>query len=49
MNTATNTISIPQSEYYELLDKKLRYESMQQIIKEDIFSSPPTKKVEEGD
>lgn len=39
------TITIPKKQYRELLEKALRYEYLQQIIKEkeDIFAPPPTR------
>ncbi|KPJ56347.1 hypothetical protein AMJ49_05080 [Parcubacteria bacterium DG_74_2] len=42
------TISIPKKQYNELVDKALRYEYLRQIMKENIFASPPvrdTKKI----
>ena len=39
------TVTISKKEYQELIEKKLRYEYLHQIIEEDIFSSPPTKDV----
>lgn len=39
-----NTIIIPKKEYNNLLDARLRYEYVRQILAEDIFSPPPTKK-----
>lgn len=38
-----STIAISKTEYKELLDKKLRYEFLRQILEEDIFSAPPTR------
>lgn len=40
-------ITIPKKEYHKLLDKALRYEYLRQLVQEDIFSSPPTKKIRE--
>jgi len=40
-----STITIPKKEYYDLVEGKLRYEYLQQLMKEDIFSSPPTKNI----
>ncbi|MBI5676159.1 MAG: hypothetical protein HZC48_10105 [Nitrospirae bacterium] len=37
------TVTISKKEYEELIEKKLRYEYLHQIIEEDIFSPPPTK------
>ncbi len=42
-----DTVVISKKEYQELFDKRLRYEYLRQIIEEDIFSPPPTKRVEE--
>jgi len=41
------TITISKKEYQKLLDKALRYEYLQQMMKEDIFSPPPTKNTQE--
>ena len=40
-------VTISKKEYEELIEKKLRYEYLQQIIEEDIFSPPPTKNIKE--
>ena len=40
-----STIAISKTEYRELLDKKLRYEYLRQILEEDIFSPPSTRSV----
>lgn len=37
------TVTISKKEYQDLLDKKLRYEYLRGLLKEDIFSSPPSK------
>jgi len=42
-----STITIPKKEYHDLIEKKLRYEYFQQLVKEDIFSSPPKKNIKE--
>ncbi|MBI5186120.1 MAG: hypothetical protein HZA01_10405 [Nitrospinae bacterium] len=42
-----DTITLSKKEYQELFEKKLRYEYLRQIIEEDIFAPPPTKRVEE--
>lgn len=39
------TISIPKKEYHQLVEKALRYEYIRQLLKEDIFASPPTRNV----
>ena len=36
-------VTISKEEYNTLLASKLKYEYLQQIIKDDLFSSPPTK------
>lgn len=41
------TVTISKKEYEELIEKKLRYEYLHQIIEEDIFSPPPTKDAKE--
>lgn len=41
------TITIPKTEYKQLLDKVLRYEYLRQIMEENIFSFPPTKNIQE--
>ena len=44
-----NNITISKKQYQKLLEKDLRYEHLQQIVreKEDIFASPPTRDVKE--
>lgn len=41
------TVTISKKEYDELIEKKLRYEYLHQIIESDIFSPPPTKDIKE--
>lgn len=41
------TITISKKEYEELIEKKLRYEYLHQVIESDIFSPPPTKDIKE--
>lgn len=42
------TVTIAKNEYRELLDKKLRYEYLRQImLAQDIFKVPPTRKVKD--
>ncbi|MBI4823912.1 MAG: hypothetical protein HY805_06755 [Nitrospirae bacterium] len=41
------TVTISKKEYAELIEKKLRYEYLHQIIESDIFSPPPTKGIKE--
>lgn len=38
-----STITIPKKEYQELLEKKLKYERLREVLEEDIFDSPPTR------
>lgn len=42
-----NTVTIPKKEYKELVDRKLRYEYLRQIMEEDIFTPPPTRNSKE--
>ncbi|QQG44997.1 MAG: hypothetical protein HYW89_03255 [Candidatus Sungiibacteriota bacterium] len=42
-----SVITIPKKEYRILLDAKLRYEYLRQVMEKDIFSPPPTKKITE--
>ena len=42
-----STITISKKEYRELLNKKLKYEYLRQILRADIFSPPLTKNVKE--
>ncbi len=37
------TITIPKIEYEELVDKKLHYDYLKNLIEEDLFSLPPIK------
>lgn len=37
------TITISREEYNTLLESKLKFDYLQQILKDDLFSSPPTK------
>ena len=41
------TVTISKKEYEELVEKKLRYEHLHQIIEGDIFSPPPTRDIKE--
>ncbi len=36
-------VTISKKEYQDLLDKKLRYEYLRGLLKEDVFSPPPAK------
>ncbi len=38
-----STITIPKKEYQELLDAKLRYDYLRQLLDSDLFGPPPTK------
>ena len=40
-----STITIPKKEYQELLDKKLRYEYLKQLLNEDIFAPPRIRSI----
>lgn len=40
-------VTISKNTYNELLEKALRYDYLKNIIREDIFSSPPTKDARE--
>lgn len=42
-----STITISKKEYRELLEKKIRYENLKRVMEEDVFSSPPTRNLEE--
>lgn len=44
---AMSTVTIPQKEYRELVEKKARYEQLREFFEEDVFSAPPTKKISE--
>ena len=37
-------ITIPKKEYQKLVETRIRYERLRDIMKEDVFSSPPLKK-----
>lgn len=39
------TISIPKKEYNQLVEKALRYDYINHLLKEDIFSSPPSRDI----
>lgn len=39
-NTIMSIITIPKKEYSELLDAKLRYEYMRNVLDKDFFSAP---------
>ncbi len=38
-------VAISKKEYQDLLDKKLRYDYLKELLKEDIFSPPPIKNI----
>lgn len=40
-------VTISKKEYQRLLNRALRYEYLQQILKEDIFAPPPTGNIKE--
>lgn len=37
------TVTISKRKYEELLEKAMRYEYVQHLLKDDIFSPPPTR------
>lgn len=39
------TVSIPKKEYHQLVEKALRYDYINQLLKEDLFASPPTRNI----
>ena len=39
------TVTISKKEYEELMEKRLRYEYLHQLMEEDIFGSPPTRDI----
>ncbi|KKT39804.1 MAG: hypothetical protein UW28_C0029G0016 [Parcubacteria group bacterium GW2011_GWA2_44_13] len=41
------TVTIPKKEYKELVEKKMRYEQLRQIIEGDLFASPSTRSTKE--
>lgn len=40
-------ITIAKNEYERLIEAKLKYEYLRQVIEEDIFSPPPIKNIKE--
>ncbi|KKS37785.1 MAG: hypothetical protein A3G49_05435 [Candidatus Sungbacteria bacterium RIFCSPLOWO2_12_FULL_41_11] len=38
-----NTITIPKKEYQELVEKRIRYDYLRQMMERDLFSPPPEK------
>lgn len=44
---ARTRVTISQKEYEEMVESRLRYAYLKQIIEEDIFSPPPTRKSKE--
>lgn len=42
-----NRVTIAKNEYERLIEAKLKYEYLRQVIEEDIFSPPPTKNIKE--
>ena len=40
------TITIPKKEYNVLLVSKLKFDYLQQILKDDLFSPPPTQNID---
>lgn len=43
----TKTITIPQKEYQMLREKSTRYDEFREIMRQDPFSSPPTRNAED--
>ncbi len=41
------SVTIPREEYEELFELRLRYQYLKQVIEQDIFSPPPTRKSKE--
>lgn len=41
--TLMNTVTIPQKEYQNLVDTKLRFEYIRRAIDDQLFASPPQK------
>ena len=41
------TITLPKNEYLKLIEKAFRYEFLHEAMKEDLFSSPPTRDIAE--
>lgn len=42
-----NSITITKKEYGELLEAKLRYQRLKQVVEEDILSPPPTRSIKD--
>ena len=38
-------VSLPKEEYHQLVKKALRYDYLRQLLKEDLFASPPTRSI----
>ena len=38
-----STITISKKEYQDLVEKKLRYDYLRQMLAADVFSAPPTR------
>ena len=41
------TVTISQKEYNKLVESKLKFDYVRQILDADLFSSPPTKNIEQ--
>jgi len=41
------TVTIPRNEYDNLLASRMKFNYLRQILTEDLFSSPPTKDMDE--
>ena len=42
-----STVTISKKEYKELMEKKLRYECLREVMEEDFFSPPPSRSSQE--
>ncbi len=40
-------VTIPKKEYQKLLDRAFRFEYLKQVLREDIFSPPPSRDTKE--
>lgn len=42
------TVTVPKKEYEKLIETKLRYERLREVMEEDLFSPPPTTSAKES-
>lgn len=42
-----NTVTISKKEYKKLVEQKMRYEYVRSVLRDDIFSPPPSRSVGE--